>query len=368
MKTVCQTNQCTGCMACVDICPKGCISIADSLDAYNAVIDPQLCVDCGACTKVCQQNTPAVLHEPIGWYEGWAADPCVRSAGSSGGIAGALSLAFVNDGGAVCSCVFEEGEFCFRIARTSEEVAAFSGSKYIKSNPKGIYSQVKTLLKQDVPVLFIGLPCQCAAVKLFVGEKLQEGLHTADLICHGSPSPAILDAFLKKYGTTRQQLINPSFRKKSAYRFADNGRPYAPAGTRDRYLISFLNMLTFTENCHDCPYARRQRVSDLSLGDSWGSVLSQEEVQKGISLILCQTEKGRKLLDRADLVLQEADPEAAVASNHQLHHPSPRIAGREDFFRKLKDGAPFHKLVQKAFPKQCFRQQVKGLLFRLLGK
>ena len=59
MKTVCQLNQCAGCMACVDICPKGAITIEDNLAAYNAVIDENKCIGCNACHKVCQSNYPA---------------------------------------------------------------------------------------------------------------------------------------------------------------------------------------------------------------------------------------------------------------------------------------------------------------------
>ena len=43
MKTVCNENQCTGCMACVDICAKNAIHIVDAIDAFNAVIDEGKC-------------------------------------------------------------------------------------------------------------------------------------------------------------------------------------------------------------------------------------------------------------------------------------------------------------------------------------
>ena len=39
MKTVCKLDQCTGCMACIDICPKDAVRIKDSLISYNAIID-----------------------------------------------------------------------------------------------------------------------------------------------------------------------------------------------------------------------------------------------------------------------------------------------------------------------------------------
>ena len=38
VKTVCAKNQCVGCMACFDMCPKSAITIVDTRQAYNAVI------------------------------------------------------------------------------------------------------------------------------------------------------------------------------------------------------------------------------------------------------------------------------------------------------------------------------------------
>lgn len=70
MKTVCENNQCTGCMACVDICPKDAISVVDNISAYNAVIDENVCVKCEACYKVCQKNNPLETKTPIEWYQG----------------------------------------------------------------------------------------------------------------------------------------------------------------------------------------------------------------------------------------------------------------------------------------------------------
>ena len=51
MRNVCNKDQCTGCMACVDICAKNAIHIVDAIDAFNAVIDEGKCVNCGMCEK-----------------------------------------------------------------------------------------------------------------------------------------------------------------------------------------------------------------------------------------------------------------------------------------------------------------------------
>ena len=78
MKTVCTKNMCDGCIACVDFCNHGAISIQDDIRHYNAVIDENKCVKCGKCHKVCQRNNDIKLSNPIRWYQGWASNPSSR--------------------------------------------------------------------------------------------------------------------------------------------------------------------------------------------------------------------------------------------------------------------------------------------------
>ena len=75
----------------------------------------------------------------------------------------------------------------------------FVGSKYVKSNPIGIYSKIEEHLKAKEKVLFIGLPCQVAGLKNYIkrlDKSFQDNLYTVDLICHGTPSPRLLEQFL----------------------------------------------------------------------------------------------------------------------------------------------------------------------------
>ena len=89
------------------------------------------------------------------------------------------------------------GKFEFDFAETEDEVCKFTGSKYVKSNPEGVYKKILQKLKLGRKVLFIGLPCQVSAVRHYT--RIIK-LYTADLICHGTPSPQILDSFLFDYG------------------------------------------------------------------------------------------------------------------------------------------------------------------------
>lgn len=364
MLTICEEKMCAGCMACVDACPKGAVRVKPGIDFYRPTINQEKCIDCGRCVKVCQQLHPAGFREPAIWYQGWAEDPSERGASSSGGFASAIARSFVASGGVVCACAFFEGRFGFAVADDPGEIDRFRGSKYVKSDPTGIYSQVRDLLKDGRRVLFIGLPCQVSAMRNFVGERLEERLYTADLICHGTPSPQLLKMFLRERGYELDSLKDIAFRRKARFQLRDGSATIDKPGVVDRYLIAFLEGLDYTENCYSCAYARRERVSDLTLGDSWGTELG-DEADGGISLALCQTEKGEKLLGDAGLKLLSVDKERAAANNKQLKRPAEPPSSRTRFLSDLDTGLTFERAVRRALPRRCRRQDIKRLLIRL---
>lgn len=363
-ETVCEKDKCTGCMACIDVCFKDAINIEDSLLAYNAVIDTEKCVHCGACSRACQKNNSIDFLKPIKWYQGWAIDQKVRKNGSSGGAAQAIASHFIDQGGCVCSCAFDKGLFGFKVANSREELNQFAGSKYVKSNPHGIYDAIKKELRSQRNVLFVGLPCQVAAVQNMIPLSLKENLYTIDLICHGTPSPKLLEKFLLEHGHQINSLSDIQFRNKGKFQVREGFKSITTNGVRDRYTTAFLKGLCYTENCYNCEYAKLSRVSDITLGDSWGNELHEDETKKGVSLLLCQTRKGVNLLENSNLTLFPVDLDRAVHFNHQLKHPSIKPEERENFFKKLKHGDNFDKAVFKCCPKDCFRQDIKGLLIK----
>lgn len=365
MNTVCEKNKCTGCMVCAETCPKKAIKIEDTLEAYNAVIRDDLCIDCKACTRMCQNaDADIIFRKTISWCQGWSRDAEKRKKASSGGAAYELSKVIIERGGSVFGCLFSKGEFVFDEVDTVRDLGKFSGSKYVKSNPENIYKKISKKLQSGREVLFIGLPCQVAALKCFTGER--DNLYTVDLICHGTPSPKILNRFFEQYGYKLHDLEDIQFRIKKQHPITEeNYKTFTPEYVRDPYMIAFLNGLIYTENCYSCKYARRERVSDITIGDSWQSDLSDESRKKGISLLLAQTQKGAELIHKADLETVPVDLEKATAANHQLQHPSIEPEGRRDFFTSLKAGKKFNELVQKNYPKQYWKQQIKKILGRI---
>ena len=365
MKTVCEINKCNGCMACTLICPKHCIKVIDSINVMNAQIDESLCIDCKSCERICPNISKPEMKRPIEWKQGWAISE-IRNTSSSGGAASAIIRSFIQKGGYVASCLFKEGAFLFDITNDLNVAKRFAGSKYVKSNASGIYEKVYERLKTD-KVLFIGLPCQVAALKNYI--KNQKNLYTIDLICHGTPSTKLLERYLSERGYDMGKLKDIKFRTKGDFGLSVDGEKINLSRVMDEYMCSFLAAVNYTENCYSCQFATLDRLSDITLGDSWGSEYKEQE-NDGISLMLVQTEKGRELLGISEMELKEVDLEKSVANNHQLSRPSVLSPKRDKFLNLIQNGKSFKYASFVVLPRLEIKQMIKNILItlHLIGK
>lgn len=361
--TVCEKSHCTGCMVCVEVCPSKAISIKDTLSEYNAVINETLCINCDLCKKNCQVNNEIELKMPKYWYQGWAKNDDIRKSASSGGIATALSYSFIESGGIVCSCLYTNGEFKFSFTNNTNELVQYTGSKYVKSNPIGIYKKIKKYLDSDEKVLFIGLPCQVNALRLYIGESLQEKLYTVDLICHGTPSPQLFLDYMKQCNVDIKKIKDIQFRTKNIFGIKIDGNTIFRRGVVDAYLLAFLCGVDYTDNCYSCKYATIKRGSDITIGDSWGSDLAKEEQKRGVSLILCQTDKGESLVKNSNVFLTNVNLDKAIQANEQLREPIKKTNRRIRFFYKYKNGN-FKKAAFWGLPNKTIRQKIKSILIK----
>lgn len=205
------------------------------------------------------------------------------------------------------------------------------------------------------------MPCQVAALKNF--SRNQDNLYTVDLICHGSPSPELLKMYLKEKSVDIEELEGLNFREKTSFGLRLVGENNGFPRIVDMYTYAFLKSIDYTENCYSCRYASQSRVSDISLGDSWGSELSEEEKKKGISLVLCQTKKGEELLKKSNVELFDADITRAIQLNHQLEYPSRIPSSRMFFFENLEKGFDF--AMKKILPKEYLKNEIKIILSKV---
>ena len=127
-------GDCCGCSACVQKCPKQCISLVEDGEGFlYPKVDAAGCIDCGLCEKVCPWiNRP----EKFPTKEVLAVknrNETERMASSSGGVFIALAREVIGRGGVVFGAVFDEKwEVKHACAETMEDVRPMMGSKYVQ--------------------------------------------------------------------------------------------------------------------------------------------------------------------------------------------------------------------------------------------
>ena len=79
--------ECCGCAACVQACPKSCLSMKMDEEGFLYPIkDEQTCIDCGLCDKVCPLKKQLGKSQCKDVYAVMNLDELERMASSSGGV------------------------------------------------------------------------------------------------------------------------------------------------------------------------------------------------------------------------------------------------------------------------------------------
>lgn len=141
-------RDCYGCGACASVCPRGAIKMVHDKHGFlYPVIDPEKCIDCHLCNRVCQIGNEVDLLTPYPktTYAVKNEDE-IRSRSSSGGAFTALSDSILNSGGLIVGAAYDES-MCVR-HRVAGEVASrdsMRGSKYVQSDISNVFNEYKNL-------------------------------------------------------------------------------------------------------------------------------------------------------------------------------------------------------------------------------
>lgn len=350
MIEICSKEKCTGCSACSNKCPKHCITmdVGDKLGHLYPLINKEVCIDCGLCKKVCPIVNPLVKSKPHKAYASWDKSEAEYMSSTSGGVASAISRQFIKKGGIVYGCSMLPGVKARHIRiSTIGETYKLKGSKYVQSSTEGVYANILNDLMSDRSVLFIGTPCQVAAARKFVG-KFGKNLFTIDLICHGVPSQKYLLDCTKKIIKDYSNVI-AVFRNRNIYQLGlkdvDKDDYFYLNTLEDNrfeptYINNFFNGFTIRNSCHNCTFAKSERVSDLTIGDFWGLGRKVEFVHShpfGCSVVLPITDKGETLVESIHgyVHLYERTVEEAIEGNDKLRHPTQKTKATRLFLLLL---------------------------------
>ena len=337
-------KSCCGCSGCEQICPKNCISMKpDSEGFLYPEVDESICIECGICIKHCPILTDVSRCNIPKVYAAKYKDRGSTFKSTSGGLFIPIAKSVLSMGGVVFGCAYDENLVAKHIkVETEDELYRLQSSKYVQSDTRGIYKQVKTELQNGKEVLFSGTGCQAAGLRSFLGKDYGNLLIT-DIVCHGVPSPKLFKNYIdymgKKLGGT---LTSYNFRSKEKrgwdlYYKAENGqKSKSDYGFFDPYYSAFLYCKTYRESCYECKFANKNRVSDITLADYWGIQKFHPEFfdENGVSLVLVNTEKGKKYLEKIKdkLEIIESDYNKASVMNANLVHPSKRPSCRDSIY------------------------------------
>ena len=318
---------CMGCGACAASCPKSCIEMRyDNEGFLQPHVNQQRCVSCGRCLETCPARAHHEFHEPIAYKVLQLSSPEELHRSASGGAAYGLGVSVIENGGSVVGCVMGKGMLPTHVvADNIQTLKAMQGSKYVQSIV-GVdtYAEIKNLLATGQEVLFTGTPCQVAGLYGYLGKK-PENLFTLDLVCHGVASPGVFWHYIKRRGEELGgRVVNVRFRCKDLAAYPDNhslhldiesslpntdiAQPLADnratiiencsLAIDDPFGAAFYHNRILRESCYRCPFACRERVADVTLGDYGEGVIEQFPSSDGYSFVSINTERGIRMIEK----------------------------------------------------------------------
>lgn len=376
MINITDKHNCCGCSACAQRCPKQSITMQEDEEGFlYPHVDDSTCIDCGLCEKVCLCLNPSDPHEPIVSYAAKNTDEDVRDTSSSGGIFTPIAECIIADGGVVYGARFnDQWEVLHAKAETKEDISDFRRSKYVQSYIGSTYKEIETLLKEGRKVLFSGTPCQVAALSNFL-RKEYDNLITLDIICHGVPSPKIWREYVGQLPI--KGVADILFKDKSTgwrgYSFtlkdSKGNTLFTERASKNKYLTAFSRNLILRPSCFNCPAKAGRSLSDITLADFWGveKIHPKMDDNKGTSIVLCNTEKGRKLVESLQLNKIQTDYHtySTIPFNSCSIRSTQEPENRKDFWFKYEaDGIRALMTLSKP-PKPSI---IKRLLNRIIKR
>ena len=204
-------------------------------------------------------------------------DRDVLRSSSSGGLFTVLSDPFLRCGGAIVCSVYQYDshriEFCLITEKSKRDCA--KGSKYIQSSMGDIFRKAHEWLMEDAgrKLLFVGTGCQAEGFRKYAEQTgIRQRCTVVDIICHGAPSPLLWREYVTHLECIHKgKVTNLTFKDKR------NGwlRPTACVKIFNKeisiadYVRFFFSDVPLRPSCYQCPFAKIERETDMTIGDFW---------------------------------------------------------------------------------------------------
>lgn len=354
-------KKCMGCTACVNICPKSCISMVQDTEGFlYPKVDEKKCIKCGACKKICPMKEEEVEDKSLGDLGIFACvsknkDILMKS--SSGGVFTHLAIEIINNGGVVFGAAYDENFNVYHTyAENEEELSKFRGSKYVQSELKNTFKEVRDFLLQDRNVLFSGAPCQVAGLKKYL-KKDYPKLITCDFICTGVPNPKVYRAYIDYYKEKfNLEVSNIEFRNKTygwdnfSLLIDFKNKKYLNNRYFDAYIQAHFSHIFLRPSCYKCQFKKCNSESDIKLADYWYVKDVHPEIYNynGVSLVINQSVKGKEFFDKIaqEINVVPSSIESVIKTNASFTRIVNEPKSREAFLEVIENTEDSRKIVE----------------------
>lgn len=359
--------ECYGCGGCNLICPKKAITMTDVYEEgfLYPQINNDLCVECGLCKTVCPVLNQYKKNSKFPKAYAIKTEKTIADKSSTAGFFSVAADYIYSKGGWICGAIYDEKFNVYHtITKDKNIIDRMKKSKYVQSNLKNVYLEVKKILERGEIVLFSGTPCQIGGLRAFL-KKDYEKLITIELLCHGVPAPGIWRKYLdENYIVDDIENIDFRYQGNSGFwssqfmniKYKD-GRNQVLDNLDDSYYKAFKNNVFLRMSCNNCEYSQFPRVADISIGDWWGAIKVNKELIDGnkIGMLLVNNLKGLELLNAICFRLMYCE-EISVSDafvNNRLGKKIFMHPRRDKFFENIRRGKDYKSSFREClYPNQ----------------
>lgn len=341
-------------------------------------LDKEKCIKCGACVNVCPvvNNKAANDKQDQHCYVATTNDAKYFKESASIGLCTMLSELIVGEGGIVFGVYLDETVWkAYHIPVFDwAGLESVRNSKYLQSDTRNTYSEVKGYLLKGVKVLYIGTPCQIAGLKAYLRKDYQN-LYTIDIICHGVFSPKLMPLEILYWERLfKGKIVNFRFRSKKKYTHVNGGmvnfdvikkngctihierhasssptyRAYAYSGDGINH-----NLRPF---CYSCSFRADTRYGDITVGDPWGikdNLLHDKRLRSQNCIrtfFVTNSPKGAALIQRIknNLILQELSKKESFAQPAVLSSNRTNVGKRNEIYTRIRN-EEYSKIIEDLF-------------------
>ena len=371
-------NKCCGCTACVNSCPQKCIEMQYDEEGFlYPFVNLEKCIECHACEKICPFYKQEGTRKSQSLYcAAQYLNEEKRMTSTAGGAFSLIADALVEQNAVVYAVGYDNMVVCHKRVTTQDALLELRGSKYVQSDLKNCFANIKKDLKNGRKVLFAGTPCQVQGLKNYINND--ENLYLIDLLCLGVSSPGLFAEYIEYLNSKYQNAVKEvQFRNKHYGYATPNIRVCFEDGkyieqtydSRVHANLFFKHYYNTRPSCYECQFREIPRVSDFTIGDftEIGQESKKMDDDKGTTKLWVHSEKGKKLLNAVKeknniLILEDKVSNIVGGPKKQIKKPR----NRQEFFDDFQIMS-YVELIKKWEPR-TIKGDIIGIARKIINK